>query len=158
MPKVPMTVAGAERLRSELNELKTVQRPKISRAIAEAREHGDLKENAEYHAAREQKSFCEGRITEIETKLSESEIIDISKIDPVGKVLFGTTVTLYSFEKEESVNYQIVGEDEADVSAGKISVISPIARAVMGKPEGEEVVVKVPVGEVQYEIEKIEHI
>ena len=121
-------------------------------------EHGDLKENAEYHAAREQQSFCEGRITEIETKLSESEIIDISKIDPVGKVLFGTTVTLYSFEKEESVNYQIVGEDEADVSAGKISVISPIARAVMGKPEGEEVVVKVPAGEVQYEIEKIEHI
>ena len=158
MPNVTMTVAGAERLRSELNELKTVQRPKISRAIAEAREHGDLKENAEYHAAREQQSFCEGRITEIETKLSESEIIDISKIDPVGKVLFGTTVTLYSFEKEESVNYQIVGEDEADVSAGKISVISPIARAVMGKPEGEEVVVKVPAGEVQYEIEKIEHI
>ena len=158
MSKVPMTVAGAERLRSELNELKSVQRPKISKAIAEAREHGDLKENAEYHAAREQQSFCEGRITEIETKLSESEIIDISKIDPVGKVLFGTTVTLYSFEKEESVNYQIVGEDEADVSAGKISVISPIARAVMGKPEGEEVVVKVPAGEVQYEIEKIEHI
>ena len=158
MSKVPMTVAGAERLRSELNELKSVQRPKISKAIAEAREHGDLKENAEYHAAREQQSFCEGRITEIEAKLSESEIIDISKIDPVGKVLFGTTVTLYNLDTEKSVYYQIVGEDEADVSAGKISVISPIARAVMGKPEGEEVVVKVPAGEVQYEIEKIEHI
>ena len=117
-----------------------------------------MKENAEYHAAREQQSFCEGRIAEIEAKLSESEIIDISKIDPVGKVLFGTTVTLYNFDTEESVYYQIVGEDEADVSAGKISVISPIARAVMGKPEGEEVVVKVPAGEVQYEIEKIEHI
>ena len=153
-----MTVAGAERLRSELNELKTIQRPKISKAIAEAREHGDLKENAEYHAAREQQSFCEGRITEIEAKLSESEIIDISQIDPVGKVLFGTTVTLYNLDTEESVHYQIVGEDEADVSAGKISVISPIARAVMGRPEGEEVVVKVPAGEVQYEIEKIEHI
>ena len=158
MSKVPMTVVGAERLRSELNKLKTIERPKISKAIAEAREHGDLKENAEYHAAREQQSFCEGRISEIEAKLSESEIIDISKIDPVGKVLFGTTVTLYNLDTEESVNYQIVGEDEADVSVGKISVISPLARAVMGKAEGEEVVVKVPAGDVQYEIEKIEHI
>ena len=158
MPKVPMTVAGAETLRAELNELKTVQRPKISLAIAEAREHGDLKENAEYHAAREQQSFCEGRITEIEAKLSESEIIDISKIEPTGKVIFGTTVTLYNLETDESVSYQIVGEDEADVASGKISVVSPIARAIMGKPDGEEVVVKVPAGEVQYEIEKIEHI
>ena len=158
MPKVPMTVAGAETLRAELNELKTVQRPKISLAIAEAREHGDLKENAEYHAAREQQSFCEGRITEIEAKLSESEIIDISKIEPTGKVIFGTTVTLFNLDTDESVSYQIVGEDEADVAAGKISVVSPIARAIMGKPDGEEVVVKVPAGEVQYEIEKIEHI
>ena len=158
MPKVPMTVAGAETLRAELNELKTVQRPKISQAIAEAREHGDLKENAEYHAAREQQSFCEGRITEIEAKLSESEIIDISKIEPNGKVIFGTTVTLFNLDTDESVSYQIVGEDEADVAAGKISVVSPIARAIMGKPDGEEVVVKVPAGEVQYEIEKIEHI
>ena len=158
MPKVPMTVAGAETLRAELNELKTVQRPKISLAIAEAREHGDLKENAEYHAAREQQSFCEGRITEIEAKLSESEIIDISKIEPNGKVIFGTTVTLFNLDTDESVSYQIVGEDEADVAAGKISVVSPIARAIMGKPGGEEVVVKVPAGEVQYEIEKIEHI
>ena len=158
MPKVPMTVAGVETLRAELNELKTVQRPKISKAIAEAREHGDLKENAEYHAAREQQSFCEGRITEIEAKLSESEIIDISKIEPTGKVIFGTTVTLFNLDTDESVSYQIVGEDEADVAVGKISVVSPIARAIMGKPNGEEVVVKVPAGEVQYEIEKIEHI
>ena len=158
MPKVPMTVAGAETLRAELNELKTVQRPKISLAIAEAREHGDLKENAEYHAAREQQSFCEGRITEIEAKLSESEIIDISKIEPTGKVIFGTTVTLFNLDTDESVSYQIVGEDEADVASGKISVVSPIARAIMGKPDGEEVAVKVPAGEVQYEIEKIEHI
>ena len=158
MPKVPMTVAGAERLRAELKELKAVQRPKISKAIAEAREHGDLKENAEYHAAREQQSFCEGRITEIEAKLSDSEIIDISKIEPTGKVIFGTTVTLFNLDTDESVNYQIVGEDEADVAAGKISVISPIARAIMGKPVGEEIVVEVPAGEVHYEIEKIEHI
>mgnify|MGYP001299347324 FL=1 len=153
-----MTVIGAERLRAELNDLKSVQRPKITVAIAEAREHGDLKENAEYHAAREQQSFCEGRITEIETKLAESEVIDIGKIEPMGKVIFGTTVTLYNLDSEDSVRYQIVGEDEADVPAGKISVISPIARAIMGKREGEEVVVKVPAGELNYEVEKIEHI
>ena len=153
-----MTVIGAERLRAELNDLKSVQRPKITVAIAEAREHGDLKENAEYHAAREQQSFCEGRITEIETKLAESEVIDIGKIEPMGKVIFGATVTLYNLDSEDSVCYQIVGEDEADVPAGKISVISPIARAIMGKREGEEVVVKVPAGELNYEVEKIEHI
>ena len=153
-----MTVIGAERLRAELNDLKSVQRPKITVAIAEAREHGDLKENAEYHAAREQQSFCEGRITEIETKLAESEVIDIGKIEPMGKVIFGATVTLYNLDSEDSVCYQIVGEDEADVTAGKISVISPTARAIMGKREGEEVVVKVPAGELNYEVEKIEHI
>lgn len=153
-----MTVIGAERLRAELNDLKSVQRPKITVAIAEAREHGDLKENAEYHAAREQQSFCEGRITEIETKLAESEVIDIGKIEPMGKVIFGTTVTLFNLDSEESIRYQIVGEDEADVPAGKISVISPIARAIMGKREGEEVVVIVPAGELNYEVEKIEHI
>ncbi len=153
-----MTVIGAERLRAELNDLKSVQRPKITVAIAEAREHGDLKENAEYHAAREQQSFCEGRITEIETKLAESEVIDIGKIEPMGKVIFGTTVTLFNLDSEDSIRYQIVGEDEADVPAGKISVISPIARAIMGKREGEEVVVKVPAGELNYEVEKIEHI
>ena len=153
-----MTVIGEERLRAELNDLKSVQRPKITVAIAEAREHGDLKENAEYHAAREQQSFCEGRITEIETKLAESEVIDIGKIEPMGKVIFGTTVTLCNLDSEDSVRYQIVGEDEADVPAGKISVISPIARAIMGKREGEEVVVIVPAGELNYEVEKIEHI
>ena len=153
-----MTVIGAERLRAELNDLKSVQRPKIIVAIAEAREHGDLKENAEYHAAREQQSFCEGRITEIETKLAESEVIDIGKIEPMGKVIFGTTVTLFNLDSEDSIRYQIVGEDEADVPAGKISVISPIARAIMGKREGEEVVVIVPAGELNYEVEKIEHI
>ena len=158
MKRVPMTVIGAERLRAELNDLKSVQRPKITLAIAEAREHGDLKENAEYHAAREQQSFCEGRITEIETKLAESEVIDIEKIEPMGKVIFGTTVTLFNLDSEDSIRYQIVGEDEADVPAGKISVISPIARAIMGKREGEEVVVIVPAGELNYEVEKIEHI
>ena len=158
MTKVPMTVNGAEKLRIELSQLKTIQRPKISIAIAEAREHGDLKENAEYHAAREQQSFCEGRITDIESKLAEAEIIDVTKIEPSERVIFGTTVTLYNLDMDESVIYQIVGEDEADVSAGKISVISPIARAVMGRPEGDEVTVKAPAGEIQYEIEKVEYV
>ena len=158
MQKVPMTVAGAEKLRAELTELKTVTRPRISAAIAEAREHGDLKENAEYHAAREQQSFCEGRIKEIEGKLADSEVSDVTKIEPTGRVIFGTTVTLYNLNTEESVKYQIVGEDEADVPAGKISVASPIARAVMGKHEGDEVVVKAPAGELEYEIEAVEHL
>ena len=158
MRKVPMTIDGAERLRAELNELKTVQRPKITQAIAEAREHGDLKENAEYHAAREQQSFCEGRIKEIEGKLADSEIIDIKAIPAAGKVIFGTTVTLYNLDTEQSVTYQIVGEDEADVKDGKISVGSPIARAMMGKSEGDEITVKAPGGDVPYEIEKVEHL
>ena len=153
-----MTVGGAEKLRAELNQLKTIQRPKISAAIAEAREHGDLKENAEYHAAREQQSFCEGRITEIESKLAEAEVIDVTKIEPSNRVIFGTTVTLYNLNTNKLVTYQIVGEDEADVPSGKISVASPIARSVMGKTEGEEVTVKVPAGEVQYEIEEVEYI
>ena len=153
-----MTVGGAENLRAELKQLKTIQRPKITAAIAEAREHGDLKENAEYHAAREQQSFCEGRITEIESKLAESEIIDVTEIEPSGKVIFGTTVTLYNINSEQSVTYQIVGEDEADVPSGKISVVSPISRAVMGKLEGDEVIVKAPAGDIDYEIEKVEHI
>jgi len=153
-----MTVAGAERLRTELNELKTERRPQIIQAIAEAREHGDLKENAEYHAAREQQGFCEGRINEIEGKLADSEIIDISKIPATGRVIFGTTVTLLNLETDQRVTYQIVGEDEADVKAGRISVGSPIARAIMGKEEGEEIVVKAPVGEIEYEIEKVAHL
>ena len=156
--KVPMTVKGAEALRDELNELKSVTRPKITAAIAEAREHGDLKENAEYHAAREQQSFCEGRIKEIEGKLADAEVIDVTKIESSGRVIFGTTVTLYNLETEESVTYQIVGEDESDVAAGKISVVSPIARAIMGKHEGDEVVVKAPAGDLEYEIESVVHI
>lgn len=153
-----MTVAGAERLRAELQELKTERRPKIIQAIAEARAHGDLKENAEYHAAREQQSFCEGRINEIEGKLSDAEIIDICSIAPTGRVIFGTTVTLLNLETEQHVVYQIVGEDEADVKAGRISVGSPISRAMMGKEIGDEVVVKAPVGEIEYEIEDVKHL
>tara|TARA_R110000772_G_scaffold168865_4_gene280636 strand:- start:28 stop:504 length:477 start_codon:yes stop_codon:yes gene_type:complete len=158
MRKVPMTLGGAEALRAELNELKSVRRPRIVQAIAEAREHGDLKENAEYHAAREQQSFCEGRIKEIEGKLADSEIIDISKIPRTGKVIFGTTVTLYNLDTEQKVSYQIVGEDEADVKNNKISVGSPIARAMMGKSEGDEMVVNAPGGDVEYEIESVQHI
>jgi len=153
-----MTLAGAESLRAELNELKTVRRPAIIQAIAEAREHGDLRENAEYHAAREQQSFCEGRIKEIEGKLADSEVIDVTKIPVTGKVIFGATVTLENLDTEETVRYQIVGEDEADVKAGKISVASPIARAIMGKEVGDEVVVKAPSGEIDYEIIEVEHI
>lgn len=158
MAKVPMTVNGAENLRAELNELKSVKRPKIIAAIAEAREHGDLKENAEYHAAREQQSFCEGRITEIESKLAEAEIIDVTSIEASGRVIFGTTITLYNLDTDKSVTYQIVGEDEADVPAGKISVISPIARAVMGKSEGDEIVVNAPAGDINYEIETVKYL
>jgi len=158
MRKVPMTLGGAESLKAELNELKTIKRPKIVQAIAEAREHGDLKENAEYHAAREQQSFCEGRIKEIEGKLADAEVIDIKKFPHTGKVIFGTTVTLYNLETEVSVTYQIVGEDEADVKHNKISVSSPIARAMMGKSEGDEIVVKAPGGDKEYEIETVEHL
>lgn len=158
MRKVPMTVGGVERLRAELTDLKQVQRPRIVQAIAEARAHGDLKENAEYHAAREQQSFCEGRIKEIEGKLADSEIIDISQIPHTGRVIFGTTVSLYNVDTEKKVTYQIVGEDEADVKNGKISVTSPIARAMMGKSEGDEITVKAPSGDIAYEIEKVQHL
>jgi len=158
MRKVPMTVAGAERLRAELNELKTERRPRIIAAIAEAREHGDLRENAEYHAAREQQSFCEGRIKEIEGKLADAEVIDVRSIKPTGRVIFGTTVTLLNVANDASVVYQIVGEDEADVRAGRISVGSPIARAIMGKEVGDEIVVKAPAGDIHYEIEAVEHL
>ncbi|MCB1649798.1 MAG: transcription elongation factor GreA [Gammaproteobacteria bacterium] len=158
MRKVPMTVAGAERLREELNELKTERRPRIIQAIAEAREHGDLKENAEYHAAREQQSFCEGRIKEIEGKLADSEVIDVRAIPNTGRVIFGATVTLLNIDTDAEVVYQIVGEDEADVKAGRISVASPISRAIMGKEVGEDIVVKAPAGDVDYEIVKVEHL
>lgn len=158
MQKFPMTVGGEASLRRELNELKFVSRPKITAAIAEARAHGDLKENAEYHAAREQQSFCEGRVKDIEGKLSNSQVIDVSKIEPTGRVIFGTTVTLINLETDATVTYQIVGEDEANVSGGKISVISPIARAMMGKEEGEEIVLKAPAGDIEYEIDTVKHI
>jgi len=150
-----MTVAGADRLRAELEQLKKVERPRIIAAIAEARAHGDLKENAEYHAAREQQSFVEGRIQEIESKLSHAQIIDIAKMAPGDKVIFGATVTLINLDTEDSHDYQIVGDDEADVKAGKISYQSPIARALIGKREGDEVAVQTPSGTVEYEIERV---
>ena len=154
----PMTVQGAEALREELNELKSVVRPRISQAIAEAREHGDLKENAEYHAAREQQSFTEGRIQEIEGKLADAQVIDIAKIPQTGKVVFGSTVTLLSIDEDATVTYQIVGEDEADIKARKISVMSPIARGLIGKAEGDVVLVETPGGQTEYEIENVEHV
>lgn len=153
-----MTAHGAEALQSELEELKKVTRPKIVAAIAEAREHGDLKENAEYHAAREQQSFCEGRINEIEGKLSDSQVIDISSLPHTGKVLFGATVTIIDVETDEEKTYQIVGDDEADPKQNKISVNSPIARALIAKEEGDEVVVKAPGGDIVYEIDQTRHI
>ncbi len=156
--KFPMTNQSAERLALELEDLKKVQRPRIVNAIAEARAHGDLKENAEYSAAREQQSFCEGRIQEIEGKLSNAQIIDVTKIPHTGKVIFGTTVTIINLDTDQSASYQIVGDDEADVKANKISVNSPIARALVGKEEGDVVVVRAPGGDVDYEIDKVEHI
>lgn len=156
--KVPMTLEGSERLREELAHLKSVLRPQIIKAIATAREHGDLKENAEYHAAKEQQSFAEGRIKEIEGKLSDAQIIDVTKIKHTGKVIFGSTVTLVEVESGAEKRYKIVGEDEADLKQNKISVMSPIARALVGKSEGDTVVVKAPNGSVEYEIAKVEHI
>lgn len=158
MNRVPMTVAGESALRTELEKLKKVDRPRIVNAIAEAREHGDLKENAEYHAAREQQSFCEGRIKEIEGKLSHAQVIDVSKIPHSGKVIFGVTVTLINADSGAETTYRIVGEDEADVNAGKISVTSPIARALVGKMEGDCVQVNTPGGQIEYEIDQVQHL
>ena len=158
MNKFPMTLAGETTLREELDRLKKVERPRIVQAIAEAREHGDLKENAEYHAAREQQSFTEGRILEIEGKLGNAQVIDITTIPKTGKVIFGTTVDLINVETDESVTYRIVGEDEADVKSNMISVGSPIARALVGKEEGDVVVVKAPGGDIEYEIDQVQHI
>jgi transcription elongation factor GreA len=152
-----MTVGGETRLREELSDLKLVQRPRIIQAIAEARAHGDLRENAEYHAAREQQSFCEGRIKEIESKLSDCEVIDVTRLPNNGKVVFGATVTLADPDQGKTVVYQIVGEDEADVKSGKISYTSQVARAMMGKQEGDEIVVKAPSGDIAYEIDKVEY-
>ncbi len=158
MKRVPMTVEGEKRLREELNQLKSVERPSIIQAIAEARAHGDLKENAEYHAAREQQGFCEGRIKEIEGKLSEAQVIDVTKITPQDKVIFGVTVGIINVETDEELSYQIVGDDEADVKANKISVNSPIARALIGKEPGEVVAVRTPSGITEYEIGEIQHL
>ncbi|WOX04656.1 transcription elongation factor GreA [Microbulbifer pacificus] len=158
MNRVPMTVEGAEALRSELDDLKKVQRPAVVQAIAEAREHGDLKENAEYHAAREKQGFIEGRIQDIEAKLSMAQVIDVKAIEPSGKVIFGTTVTIIRVEDDSEVTYKIVGDDEADVKNRKISVNSPIARALIGKEEGDIVVVNTPSGSVEYEIDTVAHI
>ncbi len=153
-----MTKLGADALRQELQHLKMEARPKVIAAISEAREHGDLKENAEYHAAREQQGFIEGRIQEIEGKLSNAQVIDVTSMTNNGKVIFGTTVTLINVETEEEVTYQIVGEDEANIKLSKISISSPIARALVGKSEGDEVVVKAPGGDVEYEIGEVKYI
>ena len=158
MNQFPMTAHGADALRDELHHLKTVKRPEIVEAIADAREHGDLKENAEYHAAREQQGFCEGRIQEIEGKLGNAQIIDITKIANNGKVIFGVTVTLLNIDTEEEVTYQIVGDDEADIKQNRISVNSPIARGLIGKEVDSEVEIKTPGGVVEYEIIAVEHI
>lgn len=156
--KVPMTTAGAERLRAELKELKSEARPRIIAAIAEARSHGDLKENAEYHAAREQQSFIEGRINDIEHKLSHAQIIDVAQLPRSGKVVFGVTVELIDVDSGEESRYQIVGEDEADIKAGRISINSPIARALLGKEEGDDVQVQVPGGTKNLEIAEIQYL
>lgn len=158
MNKVPMTVAGEAALREELERLKRVDRPRIVEAIAVAREHGDLKENAEYHAAREQQSFNEGRILEIESKLSNIQVIDVTKIPHTGKVIFGTTIDLINIATDETVTYRIVGEDEADVKKNLISIGSPVARALIGKEEGDVVVVRAPSGDIEYEIDQVHHI
>ncbi|WP_394175954.1 transcription elongation factor GreA [Thalassotalea litorea] len=157
MNTYPMTVQGADKLREELNYLKSVRRPEIVASIAEAREHGDLKENAEYHAAREEQGFCEGRIQEIEGKLGNAQIIDISKIPNNHKVIFGVTVTLLNIDTDEEVTYQIVGDDEANIKENRISVSSPIARALIGKMVDSEVEVTTPGGQVEYEIIAVEH-
>lgn len=157
MVKVPMTVEGAAMLREELQRLKTVERPRIIDAIAEARAHGDLKENAEYHAAREQQSFVEGRILEIEAKLSNIQVIDITQIKNTNKVIFGTTVTLVNTNTEEKVTYKIVGDDEADIKLQKISISAPIARALIGKSVEDIVEVSTPDGAIEYEIVAVAH-
>ncbi|RBP33418.1 transcription elongation factor GreA [Marinobacter pelagius] len=156
--RVPMTKAGEARLREELKKLKSEDRPQVIAAIAEAREHGDLKENAEYHAAREQQGFIEGRIQEIEGKLGSAQVIDVTTMENTGKVIFGTTVHLVNVDTDEEVTYQIVGEDEADIKKGKLSISSPIARALVGKDEGDVVAIRVPSGTVEYEIAEVEYI
>lgn len=158
MSKVPMTVRGHELLQDEIKRLKSVDRPAVIKAIAEARAHGDLKENAEYHAAKEQQGFIEGRIKEIEGKLSHIQIIDVTEVDARGKVIFGSTVELYDVQAETETTYRIVGEDEADIGAGLISYTSPIARALIGKNEGDEINFSAPGGDKEYEIIQVRYI
>ena len=158
MKPIPMTLRGAERLREELDHLKSVRRPKIIADIATAREHGDLKENAEYHAAREQQGFCEGRIQEIEAKLSNAQVIDVTKMPATGRVIFGATVSVMNLDTDEEQKYRIVGGDEADFKQNLISVNSPIARGLIGKEQDDVVVIRTPGGDVEYEVLKVEYL
>jgi transcription elongation factor GreA len=158
MSKIPITVGGAEKLRAELQELKAVQRPAIVTAISEARSHGDLSENAEYHAAKERQGFIEGRISELESKLGNMQIIDTKLLDADGRCVFGATVELEDTASGEKVTYQIVGDDEADIKQGKISISSPISRALIGKYAGDTAEVKAPGGLREYEILDIKYI
>lgn len=157
MNQIPLTAAGSERLKSELKELKSVKRPAVIEAIATAREHGDLKENAEYHAAREEQGFIEGRIIELESSLSNAQIIDITRIAKSDRVVFGCTVELLNMATDEEVTYQIVGNIEADISENRIAISSPIARALIGKEEGEDVIVEAPSGGMEYAITAIHY-
>lgn len=157
MEKVPMTVRGEQLLREELDRLLKL-RPQITQAIATARELGDLKENAEYHAAREEQGICEAQIRDIEYKLSVAQVIDITKMENTGKVIFGSTVTLIDSDTDEVTRYQIVGEDEAEIKSGRISVSSPIARGLIGKMEGDEVIIATPGGDKDFEIDKVEYL
>ncbi len=158
MQRYPMTPQGKLALEKELHQLKSIERPRIISAIAEAREHGDLKENAEYHAAREQQGFCEGRIQDIEGKLGAVQLIDVKELEQNGRVVFGVTVTIENLDTEEQKTYMIVGDDEADFKINKISVNSPIARGLLGKSEGDEAKIQTPQGEVEYEIVKVAYI
>ncbi|AGH38360.1 Transcription elongation factor greA [Bibersteinia trehalosi USDA-ARS-USMARC-188] len=158
MKQIPMTVRGAQQLREELEFLKNVRRPEIIKSIAEAREHGDLKENAEYHAAREQQGFCEGRIQEIEGKLGNAQIIDVTTMANTGKIIFGATVTLINNDTDEEVTYRIVGDDEANIKEGLISVNSPIARGLVGKEIDDTVNIKTPGGNVELDVIDVQYI
>jgi transcription elongation factor GreA len=158
MSKIPLTVKGAEKLRAELHDLKSVRRPQIIAAIAEARAHGDLSENAEYAAAKERQSFIEGRIAEVESKLSNSQIIDPSTIEADGRCVFGSTIELEDQASGDAVTYQIVGDDEADIKAGKVSISSPIARALIGKSEGDVAEVQAPGGVRKFEILEVKYV
>ena len=158
MDRVPLTERGALMLRDELKKLKSKDRPTVIKAIAEARAHGDLKENAEYHAAKDQQSFIEGRIKDLEGKISNAQVIDVTAVEAGGKVIFGATLDLLDVDSDTEVTYQIVGQDEADIKKGLLSITSPIARSLIGKSEGDEVAIRTPGGEVVYEVLKVQYI